>query len=132
MPAAALTALHIEPAGGHRVPEGRGLGVGNRVRLLHQLRPRTSVAAELSTPPVPFARARLAPSTWRGPHSPLSWRVGPGVVKIPYMPGWQAERPPPLGFVGEPPPGAVAARYTNAPLSLLPPGRTRASRHTTR
>src|SRR5712692_9368244 len=89
MPPAALAALHIEPAGGHRVPEGCGLGVGNRVRLLHQSRPRTSVAAELSTPPVPLARARLAPSTWRGPHSPLSWRVASIMVKIPYMPGWQ-------------------------------------------
>src|SRR5258708_23246036 len=89
MPAAALAALHIEPAGGHRVPEGCGVGVGNRVGLLHQSRPRTSVAAELSTPPVPLARARLAPSTWRGPHSPPTWRGAYSMVEITSEPGWQ-------------------------------------------
>src|SRR5258708_12384035 len=92
MPAAALAALHLEPAGGHRVPEGCGVGVGNRVRLLHQSRPRTSVAAELSTPPVPFARARLAPSTWRGPHSPLSCRLPPHTVTIPSLPPLTTEQ----------------------------------------
>jgi hypothetical protein len=49
---------------------------------------RTSVPAAESIPPIPFTRDILALGTWRGPHSPRSWRVDSIMGKMPYIPEW--------------------------------------------
>src|SRR5579885_794903 len=51
--------------------------------------PNMTVADDERTPPVPCASAILASGTWRGPHSPRTWRVASINRKMPYMPGWQ-------------------------------------------
>lgn len=48
----------------------------------------TSVPAADSMPPIPLTSDRRAPGTWRGPHSPRSWRTASMIGKMPYMPVW--------------------------------------------
>ncbi len=38
--------------------------------------------------PGPVGHGSLASGTWRGPHSPRSWRTASTTRNIPYMPGW--------------------------------------------
>jgi hypothetical protein len=46
----------------------------------------TSVPAAESMPPMPLTRETLQLGTWRGPHSPRSWRAASMMGKMPYMP----------------------------------------------
>ena len=61
-------------------------------------------AAE-SMPPMPFTSESLVPGTWRGPHSPRCWRTASMIGKMPYIPEWVYDRPPPLVLMGSVPPG---------------------------
>src|ERR1700733_8167420 len=49
--------------------------------------PRIAVPADENQPPVPLTQASSAPSTCRGPHSPLSWRAASTKRNMPRMPG---------------------------------------------
>src|SRR5712691_3005750 len=65
----------------------------------------TSVPAADSMPPMPFTSDSLTLGTWRAPHSPRCWRVASMIGKMPYMPEWVYDRPPPLVLIGNEPPG---------------------------
>src|SRR6266566_7660548 len=66
---------------------------------------RTSVPAAESMPPMPLTSESFAFGTWRGPHSPRSCRVASSIGKMPYIPVWVYESPPPLVLIGSEPPG---------------------------
>ena len=54
--------------------------------------------------------------TCRSPHSPRNWRTPSTSKKMPYMPGWQYDRPPPDVLSGNDPPAASCRRpQTRAP-----------------
>ena len=71
-------------------------------------------------PPVPWAMAVLQSSTCRAPHSPRSCLTASTTVKMPYIPGWVYDRPPPLVFSGKSPPGAVRWPRTKSGPSPRP------------
>src|SRR5688572_25074814 len=72
-----------------------------------------------STPPLPCASATLAFFTWRAPVSPRNCRTASTSRKIPYMPGWTHDRPPPFVLTASAPPGAMRPPETKAPPSPL-------------
>ena len=57
--------------------------------------PSRAVDSWANMPPLPWARPMVAPSTCRSPHSPRSCRTASMVVKMPSMPGWVQDSPPP-------------------------------------
>ena len=67
--------------------------------------------------PIRAQRPPRGPATCRSPHSPRSWRTASTSRNMPYCPGCVYERPPPLVFVGNEPPGPSLPSSTNAPPS---------------
>src|SRR4051794_19116496 len=103
-----------------RLPEGLADVADGRFEPGHQRVasvPSTAVDMQDSTIPDPWATAMLASSTWRGPHSPRSWRTASTTRNIPYIPGCVYDRPPPLVFMAKSPPGPRFVDSTNAPPS---------------
>src|SRR5207248_2236942 len=80
--------------------------------------PRIRVAPVESMPPVPWATATRASSTWFTDW-PRSWRTASTIRNMPRMPGWQADSPPPSVFVGRSPPTCRRPPSTKAPPSPL-------------
>src|SRR5882724_1345042 len=124
--AAVAAALEVELVAGERFPVAPRLLVDARqrlavgLRLRHQARPRSMVTPLWrcpSMPPVPWTRTSFASFTCRGPHSPRSCRVASMTRKMPRMPGWLEERPPPSGFTGSAPPRPIRPPAQKAPPS---------------
>src|SRR5207244_8594688 len=104
-----LDALAIAP---------RAAGPGVQQHREHQTSVEaTSVAAALNIPPRPWQSATRQSGTCRAPPSPRSCRTASISVKMPYIPVCGYERPPPLVFIGNAPPGAVRWPATNGPPS---------------
>jgi len=86
---------------------------------------RRIVALALAPRPMVWARATVAPSTCRGPHSPRSWCTSSTTWPRPEAPsGSPFDSRPPLGLTGIRPPMAVAPESSRSPL---PPGSQRPS-----
>src|SRR5207247_4308405 len=121
--AARAARLHQQLVARAGVPERLGLGGDLRQRLRvvgHHDLPRISVAPEWrlpSAPPVPCTSATRPSFTWRSPHSPRSCLTASMTRKIPRMPGWFAERPPPSVLIGRAPPSWRRPPSTNRPPS---------------
>src|SRR5439155_4471621 len=122
--AARAAVLHQELVALASLPEGTRLGrdLGERLRVLghRYARPRMSVAPEWrvpSVPPVPWTRASRQSRTWRSPHSPRSCLTASMTRKIPRIPGWFDERPPPSVLMGSAPPSWSRPPSTNRPPS---------------
>src|SRR5512132_980277 len=79
--------------------------------------PRMAVLADENQPPVPFTHARCASATCRPATSPRSCRTASTRRKMPRIPGWQAERPPPSVLVGSEPSMRMVPPSTNGPPS---------------
>src|SRR5437879_1757884 len=62
-------------------------------------------------PPIPFTRESFVFGTWRAPHSWRSCRVASMIGKIPYMPLWVYESPPPVVLMGSLPPEAQRLQH---------------------
>ena len=114
--AAGAAALEHELAASRRLPTSRASpsrrsGPGGGSSSPHHALPRISVAplwATPSVPPVPWTSARRASSTWRSPQARRAAAGSPrSTRKMPRMPGWFDERPPPSGFTGSAPPSAM-------------------------
>src|SRR5579885_1521387 len=93
---ARIAALDAQFARLASAPELRRLrrGDGNQLaRLRHQsvsCVPRIAVPCVDARPPCPWTIASRAPATWRGPHSPRSWRTASVMWKIELAsPAWQ-------------------------------------------
>src|SRR5439155_8266337 len=119
--AARAALLHEELVARAGVPERLGLGgdLRQRLRVLgHHDLPRISVAPEWrlpSAPPVPCTSATRESFTWRLPPSPRSCLTGLTTGKMPRIPGWLDESPPPSGLIGSSPPSAMRPPETKAP-----------------
>ena len=90
--AAVLATRQRQPALGGRLPVRRGHLVAERRERLGVVRARPGAHRPLarnivlnvdSTPPLPVTAATRAPSTWRGPASPRSWRTASRKWKTP-------------------------------------------------
>src|SRR6266498_3128870 len=79
--------------------------------------PRIAVLADENQPPVPFTHASWASATCRPAASPRSCRTASTSRKMPRIPGWHAERPPPSVFVGSDPSTRMVPPSTNGPPS---------------
>ena len=66
--------------------------------------PKMTVPMADSQPPEPQAKATSASGTWASPASPRSWRTASINKKMPRMPGWLDDKPPPSVLVGIDPP----------------------------
>src|SRR5205823_12631919 len=88
--------------------------------LRHQSTPTTSVPVEENHPPVPFTAASFASATCLPSASPRSCRAASMIRKIPRIPGWFDERPPPSVFVGSDPSSVSRPPSTNGPPSPFP------------
>ena len=120
------------PRGPGRAPHAQVVGAGTSQATEPPGRsvpvPRMAVPAAENQPLVPFTQASSASGTWRSPHSPRSCCTASTRRKIPRIPGWHAESPPPSVLVGSAPPTRSRPSSTNgAALALLaeargPPG----------
>ena len=68
-------------------------------------------------PPVPCTHAIFASSTCRASHSPRNCFAASITRKIPRIPGWFDDNPPPSGLTGKAPPIPMRPFSTKAPPS---------------
>src|SRR5207249_4185182 len=119
--AARAALLHEELVARAGIPERLGLGGDLRQRLGvvgHHDLPRISVAPEWRlprAPPVPCTSATRQSLTCRSPHSPRNCLTASTTRKIPRIPGWLDDSPPPSVLIGNSPPSAMRPPETRAP-----------------
>src|SRR5262249_11336112 len=122
--AAGAAALEVQLVTLQRLPVAARLLVDARegllVRSLPHARPRimvTPLCRWPSMPPVPCTSATSASGTCAAPRSPRSCRVASMTRKMPRIPGWFDDSPPPSVLIGSAPPSPIRPSAQKAPPS---------------